>query len=132
MKYRKGYKYQLAEDYTHILQFDTEESIDLPFIELNGTELLIKKGYAWDGPSGPTVDTKNFMVGALVHDVLYQLMRMDLISQQWRKAADLELKLLCLLFGMSRFRAYYVYRAVRRFARSAAMPRNVKKVYEVK
>jgi hypothetical protein len=33
------------------------------------------KGYAWNGPSGPTLDTRNFMRGSLVHDALYQLMR---------------------------------------------------------
>ena len=53
--------------------------------------LIIKRSYAWDGPSGPTIDTKNFMRGSLVHDALYQLMRHEhLSSDEWRAVADLE------------------------------------------
>ena len=136
MKYRKGYKYQLAEDYLHVLQFDTGESIELPFIELHGKELLMKRGYAWDGPSGPTWDTESFILGSLPHDALYQLLRMGLISQKWRKASDLEVKIICRSkkrkHRMSKFRAGYVYRALRLFAAGAASPKNIRKVYEVK
>ena len=76
MKYRKGYKYQLADDYT--IQIDTKppEEIETQFISLSIDGLLtIKDGYAWDGPSGPTIDTPNFMTPSLVHDAIYQLMR---------------------------------------------------------
>lgn len=37
--------------------------------------LIIKLGYAWDGASGPTVDTDDSMRGSLVHDVLCQMIR---------------------------------------------------------
>jgi hypothetical protein len=84
----------------------------------------LKKSCAWDGPSGPTIDTKGFMRGSLVHDGLYQLMRDGLLDhEEYRKDADLLLKAICLEDGMSRFRAWYVYHGVRLFAGSAATPR---------
>ena len=74
IKYRSGYKYQLVEEYQVRVSLIPENDIKTDFIELS-TEgmLIIKKGYAWDGPSGPTIDTPNFMRGSLVHDALYQL-----------------------------------------------------------
>jgi len=131
MRYKKGYKYQLVDNFYHTLSFYTEEVIELPFIQLNDNELLIKKGYAWDGPSGPAWDTKNFMVASLVHDVLYQLMRMDLISIDLRKNADLEMKKICLKYRMNVFRADYIYFLVRLCARNAALPKNLKKIIKV-
>ncbi len=78
--YRKlhRYKYQLMADY--ILQIDIKpiQNIELKFLSLSSEGALpIKKFYAWDGPSGPTIDTRDFMRGSLVHDALYQLMRLD-------------------------------------------------------
>lgn len=69
IKYRDGYKYQLSEDYQTVIEIKPVEFILTEYIRLDidGT-LSIKEGYAWDGPSGPTVDTKNFMRGSLVHD----------------------------------------------------------------
>jgi len=42
-----------------------------------GGSLCIREGYSWDGPSGPAIDTVDFMRGSLVHDALYQLNGMD-------------------------------------------------------
>ena len=83
IKYRSGYKYQLVEEYQVKVSVAPADNIKTDFIELS-TEgmLVIKKGYAWDGPSGPTIDTLNFMHGSLVHDVLYQLLRNKLIEQK--------------------------------------------------
>ena len=131
MKYTKGYRYQLVEDYEYVLNFHTRESVELSFIVLVDNRLLIKKGYAWDGASGPAIDTESFIVGSLVHDVLYQLMRGDYISIDCRENADKELRMLCLKYGMNRFRAWYVYQAVHYLAKSAALPRNVKKIFEI-
>lgn len=84
--------------------------------------LTMKKGYAWDGPSGPTIDTKNFMRGSLVHDALYQLMRNGQLAPQWREGADQELRRICREDGMNRFRAWYVLQGVRKGAGFAARP----------
>lgn len=134
IKYKSGYKYQLAEDYRiETCIFPNETIISDYFCLTTYGDLTINKGYAWDGPSGPTIDTKNFMRGALVHDALYQLMREGFLepSEENRKHADDLLKEICLEDGMSKIRAWYVYRSVRRFAMFAADPKNRKKVIEV-
>ncbi len=83
-----GYKYQLMERYSFDVAIK-EYEIDTPYLSLgNDGILIIKKGYAWDGPSGPTIDTLNFMRGSLVHDALYQLMRMGKILYSYKDHAD--------------------------------------------
>ncbi len=84
----------------------------------------MRKSYAWDGPSGPTIDTRDFMRGSLVHDALYQLMRLSTLDYKvYRKRADEILKEICLEDGMCSFRAWYIYQALHLFAESAARPR---------
>lgn len=135
IKYRKGYKYQLAQDYTttvsrHLCPFDG--AVACPFITLDFDGLLrIKAGYAWDGPSGPTFDTPNFMEGSLVHDALYQLIRAGLIPNVddiERHAADAELDHHNKAAGMSWPRRKWVNFGVRTFASFAADPANKRKV----
>ena len=124
--YKGGYKYQLHESYQAEIQITPAEETDCNYISLdrNG-HLTIKEGYAWDGPSGPTIDTKNFMRGSLVHDALYQLMRMGLLSTaEHRMSADDELKRICLEDGMSAIHAWWVYESVRKFGAGAANSKN--------
>jgi hypothetical protein len=123
--YRKlrKYKYQILEDYRLEIPLKPEENIDTPFIKLNNLgELIIKEKYAWDGPSGPTIDTKNFMRGSLVHDALYQLMREQKIDINQRDEADKLLQQHCREDGMSAFRAWIVYLAVKWFGKKSALP----------
>ncbi len=114
IKYRSGYKYQLAETYRVHTVIDPMQTIETEYITLskNGT-LWIKEGYAWDGPSGPTVDTPDFMRGSLVHDALYQLMRWGYLPESCRRKADRILRLICREDGMSWVRAWWVYLGVR-------------------
>jgi hypothetical protein len=127
--YKTGYKYQLAETFTAIVPIKPEYSIDSFLISLDTKGyLVIKKGYAWDGASG-AIDTSNFMRGALVHDALYQLMRQGSLDPQvHRKTADEWLRAVCLEDGMSRFRAWYVYVAVRFFGATAASYQGKKEI----
>ena len=123
--YREGYKYQLNQDYTLTLPrvFNRLEAHDIttPFIRLTATGLLtVKYGYAWDGASGPTRDTASAMRASLVHDSLYQLMRMHLLPLGLRSAADDLFYDLLRADGMNRVRAWYWWRAVKRFAKSGA------------
>jgi hypothetical protein len=124
--YRKlrHYKYQLMQDYTISIEIETEEDIETSFIVLTTDgELTIKNRYAWDGPSGPTADTKSFMRGSLVHDALYQLKREGYLDhQEHPECADDLLKKICLEDGMSRVRAWYVHKSVRTFAEKHARP----------
>lgn len=89
--------------------------------------LTIAEGYAWDGASGPAIDTNSFMRGSLVHDALYQMMREGLIPQYHRKDADQTMKKICIEDGMWKFRAWYTYLAVRIFAGPFAKKQNTQK-----
>lgn len=119
--YREGYKYQLAKSYTIQTEIYLPENISTSFIFLSKTGLLlIKEGYAWDGPSGPTIDTPSSMRGSLVHDALYQLMRLGLISEDNRDYADLLLKKVCVEDGMNKVRAKLWQTMVNLFASGCA------------
>lgn len=122
--YNGGYKYQLKEDYSVIIDIKPTAAIKTPFIKLNTKgRLILSEGYAWDGPSGPTIDTKTFMRGSLVHDALYQLMREGhLNNHHYRETADRILQKICKEDGMWSVRAWGVYQAVRLFADPAADP----------
>lgn len=126
--YRKlhRYKYQLMDDYEVQIDIKPAEDIVYDYLALSSDGLLtIKKHYAWDGPSGPTIDTRDFMRGSLVHDALYQMMRLSALdNNQYRKRADQILRELCLDDGMWGFRAWYVYLAVRIGASGSAKPGN--------
>lgn len=115
--YRKArqYKYVLAADYaieTGLLPSFESEIEGLVRLSATG-RLEVLKGYAWDGPSGPALDTNNFMRGSLVHDALYQLLREGLLPQECRDYADRLLQKICLEDGMSQLRAWWVYQGVR-------------------
>ena len=121
------YKYQLMEPY----EVDTGLAIgdrittdrNWVVLEADG-RIKLKERYAWDGPSGPTVDTHTFMRGSLVHDALYQLMRNGQLNpERWRKSADQPLRQHCLEDDMSPVRAWYVYRAVRLKGKRSTNPR---------
>ena len=118
------YKYQLVDPFAIDTGITEYKEVDTPYLEMQGSDgaLTIKTGYAWDGPSGPTIDTLNFMRGSLVHDALYQLIRMEVIKPSYKGHADRLLQRICREDGMSRFRAWYVFQAVKWFGGQAAKP----------
>jgi hypothetical protein len=131
IRYKKGFKYQLSEYYSAMLPFTPDQYVETKYITLTTSgELQIRVGYAWDGPSGPTIDTKNFMRGSLEHDALYQLMRMGLLGKQNRKNADDRLIAVCKEDGMSWLRAQWVLLGVRFGGGASADPANAKEVLE--
>jgi len=122
-----NYKYQLTKQYEVVTPI-TGYNIDLPYVRLTPDgRLIIRRGYCWDGPSGPTIDTKSFMRGSLVHDVFYQLLRGQLIEYKERLIADKLLQYMCIQDGMWKVRAWWVYQGVHRAAWYAAMPSDKKK-----
>jgi len=125
IKYKSGYKYQLADTYKCKVDITPKEMILTYYITISQSGvLIIHKGYCWDGPSGPAIDTKNFMRPSLIHDALYELMRQGFIDQKWREQADKELKKACLEDGMSKLRAWWVHWAVKTFAKRCTDPDN--------
>jgi len=124
MTYRKvPWKYQLLADEVTPTRHRPPGSINRPYIGLSrGGVLTVCRGYAWDGPSGPSIDTESFMRGSLVHDALYQLIREGYLTDTDgadRLLADELLRAICREDGMSKLRAWYVFHAVRRFGGAA-------------
>ncbi|MEM7017155.1 MAG: DUF1353 domain-containing protein, partial [Pseudomonadota bacterium] len=103
IKYRSGYKHQLAEDYTLQTPIKPKNSIETKFIAMDTSGVLtIREGYTWDGVSGPVVDTNNNLRASLVHDALYQLMRHAELSAEGNKnKADKLFHKLCKEDGVS-------------------------------
>ena len=126
--YKKGYKYQLIGRYVHLLHGVFPDT-SAEFARIEHDKLIIYIKYAWDGASGPALDTLNFMRGSLIHDTLYQLMRAGALPTSYRKEADKELVRICREDGMSRLRAWWVYKAVHTFAARLATPEKVRKIY---
>ena len=80
--------------------------INTRFIVLDETGLmLLKPEYAWDGASGPAIDTKNFMRGSAAHDAGYQLLHLGLLPMRHRKQFDKMLRRICREDGMSHIRS---------------------------
>lgn len=136
--YRSGYKYQLAEDYEqHPLPdwFRWLEPVHHRYFEiLTGQKfpaLNVKGGYAWDGPSGPTIDDRHGMRPSLVHDVFYQALREGMLPANLyldgqepidlRYWADYELWRLARQDGMNPIRARLWFWAVRKFGPRAVV-----------
>lgn len=121
MKYKAGFKYQLYERYSIALHWLTgypDYSGD--FLSVSGSALTIEKGYAWDGASGPTWDSKSSMRASLVHDALYQLTRLGVLPEASRVFSDDTLYQLCVEDGMFKPRAWSWWKAVRLMAGGAA------------
>lgn len=149
MRYRGGYKYQLAEDFTvETPIYPTHTIFLLRWIALSPNGLLtLYSGYCSDGGSGPAIDTKKAMRAFFVHDALYQLIRRGLLGTEYREAADALLKSMYLFDAISaldpdnwknkipnmvrraaiKTRANYIYLAVRAFGKRYAegKPRQV-------
>lgn len=114
----RKYKYKLVTEYRHPIdrsQLEWAGASPGTFVQIQGDELVLRKGYAWDGPSGPTWDTPSFMRGSLVHDGFYQLLREGVLHIKTRDYSDRLLVKICREDGMCRFRAWYVYWGVRLF-----------------
>jgi len=124
MRYRKRryWKYTTVDDEFYATGIIPDSSIHTKFLsmDLEGG-LTILKHYAWDGASGPTIDTPNTFFGSLIHDALYQLMRGEYIDRKkWRKRADQILYEILRDKGMSKFRAKLWYKAVRKGAEKSS------------
>lgn len=109
------YKYRLLADL--VLQCSVQGFyLRTEYIELRADGgLTLRKGYAWDGPSGPTIDTASSLRGSAGHDALYQLISLRAIPPDKRVLADIDLRRWCIEDGMLELRANAWYNAVRAF-----------------
>ena len=110
-------------------------TFDHEYFSLKDGIITIHKGYAWDGVSGPTIDTKNTFIAGIVHDALYQAMRVQILPQSQKKVADKIFQRLLRKNGMSWFRAKYFYLGVKWFGKSHVKPKDhgeeMEEVFEV-
>lgn len=126
--YRKiqKYKYQLVEQFSHRVKLSI--GISTNFIKVNFPEpdgiIRIEIGYTWDGSTMSS--DKHAMKASLVHDALYQLMRLGQLDISYREYADQLYRDLCIEAGMSKFQANIRYWCLQKFAKRGAMPKKVK------
>ena len=140
--YRKlrGYRFSTTRDLTFMLDWPAGENwtdgplgIALPegicigkWVGLESGHLDIAAGYAWDGASGPAVNTKNWLRASLVHDALYQLMRSEQLDHsRYRLVVDQIMLEMLLEDHMWGPRARAAFWAVRRFGGKHARPHEV-------
>tara|TARA_R100001244_G_scaffold36527_1_gene33466 strand:- start:1527 stop:1928 length:402 start_codon:yes stop_codon:yes gene_type:complete len=133
MRYRKGYKIQLAEDELCVLPNEFRGfRIETDFITLIDCVLTGLKGYASDLASGPTIDTENTQVPSVRHDILYELLRLGLLPQDLRVLIDGLFVIWLDERGMSKFRQWYFAKGLKWAKGKHAHPKNKKKIYTVK
>ncbi len=143
--FKVRYKYTLESNEVYELGITFPNDIKLRFLTLSRSgRLEVFMGFGYDGPSGPTIDTKLFIWTSLPHDIIYLLIRLGLLPPEYRKIGDRLLRKMNLegreenylgngllrLKPMSRFRAWYVYELLRLGGGPAADPKNKKKVWE--
>jgi hypothetical protein len=89
IKYRKRrkWKYTLEGMYSIFIGKEFPDIV-FRFIEIKDGTLYIADDYAWDGPSGPTFDSKKTLRPSLIHDAIYQLMREGIISVEFKEPID--------------------------------------------
>lgn len=94
IRYRAGYKYVLAETYSVPTALRPERAGKTWLVDIHESGILVvRAGFAWDGPSGPALDTRSMMRASLIHDALYYLMRQGALDRRrWREAADKEFR----------------------------------------
>lgn len=112
----RGWKYRLDEEVRVRVDWHPPTTLKLPYFKLDPDGILtLEEGFMWDGPSGPTWDTPNWMLPSAVHDAMYRFLRADLIPERYkaRKHADDLMYEMLLDRGMSYFRAWYSWVAVR-------------------
>lgn len=128
--YRAGYKYQLADEYRDRIGIIPDKVIDTEFIRLDTDgQLTIRRAYAWDGASGPTLEwpgRKKTKRATLKHDAIYQLIRQGHLSPMCRDPADQMLEQDLIEDGMWKWWAARWYNGVSLGGESSADPKNTK------
>lgn len=113
IKYTEGLKYQLVRDYLVQTPIIGESVTDDFFCLTPDGVLKVKNGYAWDGASGPTFDTKSSMRASMVHDVFCVAMRDHRLSyDKWQDTVNAFFRQMCIEDGMWLWRANLWHSAV--------------------
>jgi len=119
LRYTKSnYKYQVKDDFIIATDIKPKSNILSDFINLDTDGILtIRKGYAWDGCSGPTWDTKSTMRAGCVHDAFFQLMRLNVLDRnQYFHPVNKLFYFMLRQDGVLWLRAEYYYKAVEKIS----------------
>lgn len=113
IRYSEGYKYQLEALYACETPVTGTLIEDDLFTLYESGLLVIRKGFAWDGASGPTFDSKSSMRASLVHDVFCICMRDGRLSyEKWQDTVNEFFRQQCIEDGMWHWRAGLWHAAV--------------------
>lgn len=113
IRYSEGYKYQLEALYACETPVTGTLIEDDLFTLYESGLLVIRKGFAWDGASGPTFDSKSSMRASLVHDVFCVCMRDGRLSyEKWQDTVNEFFRQQCIEDGMWQWRAGLWHAAV--------------------
>lgn len=118
------YKYMLLEDVELQTSIIPPVPFATEFFGLDGNGLLtVRRGFMWDGASGPAVDTSSVMPASMVHDVGYRAIRMGLLPMEpFRKQFDQLYRDEAMRDGASWWRMQLHYFELRRHGEAAATP----------
>jgi hypothetical protein len=114
-----GWKYQTLRPMSTQSQYRPQGLItsSMGWVQIHSSgALMVRRGYAWDGASGPALDTPSFMRASLFHDALYQLLREGRLADaggEDRLVADELMRDICRADGMPVWRAWYAYHVLR-------------------
>lgn len=130
MKYWKGYRYVVAEDFsvqTEIKGYDIQE--EHTHLHPDGL-LAISTGYPWDGNSGPCFDIKSSIEASCVHDVLCDYINLDKLPQALQPLVDQEYYSIATKKGMWEWMARGRVLLVRWYMLGKGAKRYLRKIYE--
>lgn len=75
-------------------------------------KLVLNRGFTWDGPSGPAIDTANTLIPSALHDALYGLIKMGELDKGQRKRADKSYRDSLKTWGVKGWRRFSHFRGV--------------------
>ena len=123
--FTSGYKHMVERDMHVFLPWLTGYDLDLFHIRLKPTGwMTIKRGWGWDGCSGPTFDTKSTRRGGCVHDAVSYLMRREHIPTDYKQLNDCAAYDQWLRDGMWKWRANLWLWALVHFGKGSVLPAN--------
>lgn len=137
--YKKGYEnilqitatFQTNINYTFKPEkYFNDSIVDAGYFRINynnGVVTVMAK-YAWDGASGPVPNTDSTQRASLLHDVLYQAIRLGYLKQEFKNEADMHFKRILIEDGMPWIFAQSCYLGLRAFGKSSTLPEAEPKV----
>lgn len=148
MQYKtiKQYKYEFLMDLSFTGYFDYPENITTTYVTYNAKtkQLILKKGFRFNGADDPAIDSETIMIPAAAHDALCELMELNIIDDSYSKEIDRAYRSLCVVYGQyegrniflklfSQFRTWYHYTGIRGLRKpfNKYMRREIGEVHEI-